>query len=308
MSKRTDIHCPSNFVLEDYDFQWSFSVAFDYDGDPIDEQGLGELMTIAHESDSMVDTHGANVKRLKSVYSGTSTLFLRCDVCGASFKHGSLLSHKSGKLLVVGHECSDSIEGATAGAKKVKGLVLQAAKKSKRSKAKASALAAAKLIIDATPDLAEALKIDHYIIRDIKFRLEKWGNISEKQIALVFKISNEMKKREEEKEEFISVPLSGRQTITGTVVFSRWETNQFSYYGADTMKGLIVVESPEGNWKTWGTIPTSIVDELINHEDGACAAIKGKSVTLTANIKIGDDPKMSFYSRPSKGSLVMEVE
>lgn len=310
MKTRTDAHCPTNFIVADYSFKMAFSVGFDHEGNPIDEDGLNALVSLAYEGNTMADTHNVNVKRLTSMHQNASYVSLRCDVCGATFLHGCLLSHKSGEMIVVGNECAETISGAMQDAKRIKGLILQATKRNKAAKIANAKKAMIAKVLEANPGLAEALNVDHHIISDINWRLRQWGNISEKQIELVMRIAGQVNERKNAREtqeaNMINVPTSvtvGRVKITGKIVATKVVDQTFGYNTTSVIKGLIMVDTPEGQWKTWGTIPDSLLTvdgSWVNHE-----TVRGKTVTFMARVSIADnDPKMSFFSRPSKAEVV----
>ena len=161
-------------------------------------------------------------------------------------------------------------------------------------------------------DLDTALNThDHHIISDIKFRLERWGTISPAQVALVKKIHNQLEERANEN--WLPVPVeNGRQTIVGKVVHHKWNTMCVAYNTfVSQLKALIIIETPEGKWKTWGTIPQSIIDELpdpgLGEWEDVGQLLRGKTIQFDAKLKVSnDDPAMSFFSRPSKGKIVEE--
>lgn len=92
----------------------------------------------------------------------------------------------------------------------------------------------------------------------------------------------------------VSAP-EGKMTVVGTVVSIKAQENIFSYHGGSTMKMLVV--SDEG-WKTFGTVPSSILTDLKVSD----------RVKFTATIKPSvDDAEFSYFSRPSKASIIDNV-
>lgn len=243
-----------------------------------------------------------------------------CDHCGMGIKYVYDIVSADGNRFGVGCECvlktarmSDAgrtiVEDAAVvrDVKRIKrdhDRQLRQERKAKREELRRNeAEAKAEMLIDGTDGLREALEVDHYIIRDIRHRLTYWGKISEKQIALVLKIAAQVRDREAQAEVMIDVPrIAGRQTIVGKVVAAKWDTAYYGYNAASTqLKVLVIVDTPEGQWKTWGTCPESIYE---NTTDSA-QWIKGRMIQFDARVKVApNDPKMSFFSRPSKGSLV----
>ena len=296
MSKRTDIHSPSNFIPEDYRYVMSFCNGQNKGtfGFPINNDLIMELRQTRGRD--FVNIHGGNYD---------------CDVCGKIYNEGECWEHvPTGQLITLGHTCARKYDLCADDAEfeREKAQAILARKRQARMEMLREDIAE---LYSENPGLEDALKVDHYIVRDIAFRLEQYGNLSEKQISLVFKIQKQIEDQKKQEQEFIDVPTAGRQDITGTVVAGRWEDSYYGYTTQSSFKALILVDTPEGQWKTWGTIPTSITDEIVSEENygdfdrGVIEAIKNRKVTLTATVKIApNDSKMSFFSRPSKGKLL----
>lgn len=294
---RTDCHCPKNFQVEDYSFEFCFTTIFDHDGFPVDEDGLGSLLDLADSEDSvMADVAGVNVPRCRKFHETARDLWLRCDVCGARFKNGTCLRHEpTGEYILVGWECSNSIGDARRAAKGIKRATLLAQKRAKKAREVAQRAEAAQKILTDNPELRDALELDHYIIRDIKARLNQWGNISEKQIALVLKIRDQIKSREVEEENWIPAPVDeGRREVTATLLAVKW-TPGFGWNATEIAKGFFKVHTPEGDYKAWGTIPEAAWDHGENQD-----SIKGRKMTFVARFTVAkDDPTMTFFKRPT---------
>ena len=250
-----------------------------------------------------------------------------CDHCGMGIKYVYDIVSADGNKFGVGCECvlktarrSDAdriiVEDAAV-VREVKRIkrnhdreLRQLRKVEKENARREVARSMAQELLDSDPDFADALETDHYICRDIKSRLFQWGKVSDKQIALVHKIAAQVRDKKAQEESFIEVPrIAGRQTIVGKVVAAKWVEASYGYgaYTSD-LKGLVIVDTPEGQWKTWGTIPNSIVDDIVAEdgysdiEGGVKEAIKGRTIQFDARVKVApNDPKMSFFSRPSKG-------
>lgn len=232
-----------------------------------------------------------------------------CDHCGMGIKYVYDIVSADGREFGVGCECVLKTAGVSDSAlvRQVKTIkrdhdrkLRQERKAKKEDVARQVAKAQAEKIIAKISGFAEALETDHHIIRDIKHRLFYWGNISDKQIALVFKIADQIKERKAQT--FIPVPVgAGRQTIMGKIVAARWEGFGPDWMNASALKAMVVVDTPEGQWKTWGTIPESVYEGKSNVLDW----IKGSKVQFTARVKVADnDPTMSFFSRPTNGILL----
>jgi len=76
-------------------------------------------------------------------------------------------------------------------------------------------------ILQGDQELAEALQIKNHIVQNIHDNMFQYGNITEKQVALVHKIAERHRKWEKEREESgiaKSDVIEGKQTITGTIL------------------------------------------------------------------------------------------
>lgn len=215
----------------------------------------------------------------------------KCSVCGAHFNYGDLWLHEpTGELITVGHDCADkyslmadrsAFELEVGNAK-----AARAAEIEKVEKAEAEAA-----FFPQHPGLEEAFACSHNIVQDIKARFAKWGNISDKQVALVLKLAAEAAapKPIVVEEAHTSAP-EGRVTFTGTVVAVK---NVDTEYGWQT-KVTVKVETPEGSWLAWGTCPAAILSQTTN--DGG---VRGKRVEITATLKRGRDAHFALMSRPA---------
>lgn len=99
----------------------------------------------------------------------------------------------------------------------------------------------------------------------------------------------------------VRVP-AGRVTFTGEIVLADLrDANAPTYHGRTAYK--ILVASPDG-WRVWGTAPASIVAAVRHAPGPTTAALRGRTVTLTATVKPSDrDPLFGYFNRPA-GELV----
>lgn len=274
---------------------------------PFEKAGLGSAPFRCTGMHVEVITHG--IMNPVSVPAGT------CDYCGTGIKYVYDIVSSDGVTSGVGCECVLKTSGAasedTSLVRQVKSVKrdldrkLRQERKAKKDAARREANeATADDILENNPELAKALETDHYIIRDIASRLRQWGNISQAQINLVFKIADQVADKKAQEDSMIDVPrIAGRQTITGKVVATKWDTVYYGYNSGTTqLKGLIIVDTPEGQWKTWGTISESICESF---PIDTAENIKGVTIQFDAKVKVApNDSKMSFFSRPSKGTVV----
>jgi hypothetical protein len=94
-------------------------------------------------------------------------------------------------------------------------------------------------------------------------------------------------------ERWIPVPDDGkRREIVGKVLSIRVDEG---YYGASVVKGLLLVDTPDGTFKVWGTIP-----DILSYDVEV-----GDSIKITARLERSqDDQFFGFYKRPTKPELI----
>lgn len=213
----------------------------------------------------------------------------KCGVCGANFRYGDLWSHvPTGDLVHLGHDCASkySLLANRPGFD----AHLEALKRGRAARIEAERRKIVReRFCSSHPGLEEALATEHYISRDLSFKLGRYGSLSDKQIALAFKLAEDAK-TPRPVEKLVPAPVAdGRQTVRGRVVSLKWVESQF---GGST-KMTVKVETPEGNWLAWGTRPATL---------GDCEV--GDLVEFDAALKAGRDAHFAIVSRPTKGSIV----
>jgi len=140
------------------------------------------------------------------------------------------------------------------------------------------------------PGLSEALQADHRILRDMAARLAQYGSLSDRQVAFALKLAAEVSSKPAERR--VPAPVAaGRQTVEGTVVSLKSYDGQFGV----TLKMLVRVDTPDGSWLAWGTVPSGL--------DQAGVA-RGDVVRFDAKLALGDEPHFARFSRPTHGSVV----
>jgi hypothetical protein len=138
-------------------------------------------------------------------------------------------------------------------------------------------------------------------LSDLAWKAHKYGDISDKQVALVEKLLGELAVADaelaiREAEEAAKPPVpaltAGRQVITGTVLSSRWVDSDYGYGTSGTVK--ITVKLDNGQ-RVHGSLPRDLWGQGDDPEE------KGRRITLTATVKPSDDdPGFGFYTRPTK--------
>lgn len=219
-----------------------------------------------------------------------------CAHCGAHFFFGSVFEHPVHGYVATGHTCASERFSFDSNIKLRAELARKrgdAARKNAQIKLKFQ------LWVESRENgLADAFKVDHYIIKDIRRKGEQYGSISERQEELVLKIAREEAEKAAQKEEAneVEVPsvpvIEGRYVIEGKVVSTKW---QESYYG-DTFKMLVEVTTDEGAFRVWGTVPAAL-----------SGVDRGDVVRFTAAVEQSNkDESFGFYKRPSKAEFVSQ--
>lgn len=218
----------------------------------------------------------------------------QCGHCGAHIRYGALMVRDDVReFIFVGEDCLDNrFDSLTKDEfqrlRKAAALNADRVRKSER---------VTKLYAD-YPGLEQALTTNHHIVDDIRFRLLARGEISEKQVALVFKIAQQEAERaqrvaDREAEAAalaasgVRVP-TGRGTVEGTILSVREQEGAYGF------QIKVLVQADEG-WKVWGTLPRSL------WEDARVGARITFKATITAS---DDDPVFGFFSRPTNAALV----
>lgn len=121
-----------------------------------------------------------------------------------------------------------------------------------------------------------------------------------------------------EAERLAAEPVAvGRVTITGEIVSTRVQEGHYGYRPTVIHKCLV---KDDRGFKVWGTMPSSIADDLYNRwyeaikADGAYPGdfgrdywlkdVKGQRVTFTATVTASDDDdRFGFFKRPTKAAI-----
>lgn len=280
--KRTDPHRPGAIIPADYDYFMSFSGASSDNSWPIPPINVDAVIEL---------------KRTRKFANIHSSIF-QCDVCGAHYVHGDVWEHRpSGEFITIGHECAAkySLFADYSDWNKVRGSWIN---KEIRKQKRFQAHVQMRETLRDNPGLGAALKVDNEITQDIRSRFIQYGTLSSKQIELL----RTLKKRADERAQEIMIEApEGRFEVTGTVLSTRVEQ---SPYG-ETCKMLVKVDTAAGSWKTWGTVPKSLWYERHPNGSETFVDLKGRRIKFTATVKRSDrDSSFSFFSRPSKGSLL----
>jgi hypothetical protein len=226
-----------------------------------------------------------------------------CDYCGTGIMNVFWIVSSDGRKFKVGCDCVYKT-GDGGLVKEVKDRQRQHnrelraarnARKAEERKARREALEPElrTAFLAKHPGLAEAFETDHEIIRDIKARFVQWCELSAAQVALVFKLAKEAS---EPKPVEVNVPApvsDKRVTFVGTVVSVKLHEGQYG----ETLKATVKVQTPEGVWLAWGTLPAGCFT--------GNGSAKGCTVEITAKLVAGRDPHFVFMKRPHGQVIAM---
>lgn len=303
-SNRTDAHRIGALCPEDYAFVLAYARPMMQDGWPIPgwnincelertfdqagnltsqrqhrEDGLCCIIGLRHVAKVQWAEHGGTCK---------------CTACGAHFGEGAVYRHRAtGEHVNLGHTCAENfefaMEDATFGAtiEKLRAMGLKARLQRKEAEARDR-------ILDGHPGLREAFsECTHRIVRDIYARFQEYGSkvlLSDKQVALCLKLHREQKDPSlAPQEKHVAAP-EGRVELRGLVVAVK------DYGDVDeppAWKMTLKVETPDGSWLAWGTVPAALVGPR------GAGGLKGKVVALRATLKRGRDAHFALLSRPT---------
>lgn len=275
MGNQSTIHNPTNFVPENYDFQFCYSLELitTYNG-----------VRIAHPS----------AEKARSLVNGTIG---RCRHCGAKITYGAVMLHRpTGEYIVCGETCLENRFSATS----AEFAALRMATKGERRAAKT--FPAMKAWLAKQPeDVQSAFSLNGPFVDAchegiVRQAWREYGQPTERQFSLVMhKIAwaqeqaAKAAQRAIEEQQCPKVPArAGKHTVTGEVLSIKTVESD---YGT-AVKMLLKVLEPNGYWKAWLTCPTAF--------DGQ----SGSTCTLTADFSVSnDDPSFAFGKRPRLAPL-----
>jgi hypothetical protein len=271
---RQDVHRPSVITPEDYDF-----VGFVY---------LGEHT----ETDrTLVEAHMKSTGGTYSQHSHGGN----CHICGAHAIYTALFHHMPSNTYVrTGLDCAEKLGNydSTLFRRQVKKALEQnAGKRKAQALLNERDLGAVWAVFT-----SQANGREEDTIKDIVWKLVRYGSISEKQYEflrrLLHSISNRAvieAQRAAEAEAAAPVPeTEARIAVIGTVLSIRAadDNDQFN-------RTRILIKHRDG-YKLWGTLPAALSGVAV-----------GADVQFSAKVKRSDkDTKFGFFSRPTKAKQV----
>lgn len=220
----------------------------------------------------------------------------QCAVCGARYVMGEVWKHKETMDHIhVGWECALKYRQIVASGADWSAIKDERDRWLKGQRAAAKLAEKTASFLAQNPGLAEALETDHHISRDLKFNLAQWGNLTPGQVALAYRLRDQVavaaqKRAAQQIEAKVAAP-TGRRTIRGVVVsLKQHESERFGL----TLKMTVKVQTAEGVWLAWGTVPGNIAEKVG----------RGDEVQFDGELEQGREPHFAFFRRPTKAEIV----
>lgn len=276
---RTDEHSPSNFDPAEYTYVGSFDAWRDYHLTPAAAEEERRLI-------AFLDHHGFE--------GGNWERKGQCDHCGARFRYVQVWEHLPTNVYVaIGETCGDERFGLDSRASFDRKALQGRAAAAREAAKKAASIAAT---YEANPGLAEAFEVPNDFISDVRSKLERYGSISERQIAAVIRVAASTRarlvERAAEDERKVPAPV-GRVTFFGEVVSRKFFEGDWGCGYKLTVK----VTAPEGIYLVNFNEPSKIRTE------------RGDTVRVTATLTQSDrDPSFAFGKRPSGAAILDRPE
>ena len=241
------IHSAKNFDPANYTYIGHVYIGTNEEADAALNDGWDEDVKAAWEALESSDKHRA----ITQEHRATSWA---CDHCGTEFKYGAVYQHSSGEVIFVGHICSNEAFGYNS---KAEYNYARLQKRIQATKARLKLRAVAQAFLSERPSLKADFEYrgQHPIIADIESKLLQYGSLSEKQIAFVHRLVDQVKNREvEKKRREAEGKLSNhvgtvgeRIEITATIVMIKSYEKAYSFNKWDTQGTITKLVDDNGN-------------------------------------------------------------
>lgn len=148
-----------------------------------------------------------------------------------------------------------------------------------------------------------------YVPQALRTALDEWGGLTEKQLAwarsaFAKNVARAEQRDADELARKSSAPswVAGRQTVSGTIQFTRCEDGQIGYRTTFAIKAIVLLDDGR---KCWTSIPRA----MWPGDGTGGASLKGERITFTATFSPSDDdPTMAFAKRPTLAKASSAVE
>ena len=297
MATRTDTHSPSNLILDDYTPVFFFCAASMDSGFPTPPINIDKLRAL-QSAGQLAQIHGG---------------FFACDICGARYKHGECWRHDpTGEHITLGHTCAEKYGFAAendfvSAYDKLRAIeVDRAIRNGKRAAAFETMVSFLRSMPrpKALTFLRTLRTPNSDFFSSIRAQLREKGELSDRQTEAVFNSAAKMEASRKLREmmdsreigEAIDVPdHDERVRISGQILTVK--TVDGFAYGTFVDKILLRVETPEGHFKLWGTLPSKLM-----------SADRGDVIAFTARMERSEkDSGFGFYKRPTKCEIVEKL-
>jgi hypothetical protein len=288
---RTDPHRPSALIPGDYDYVLSYSLASTFERMPIPAYGVNcPGSADNHAPDGRCCVVGLRRAGVKWAATGTTG---KCSVCGASYIHGDVWRHRpTGEHIHIGYICAERCEmladrsAYELGMNRLRQATLHAMRRNERQERIVQ-------FLDAHPGLEADLNENHPILRDMNAKLDRWGSLSDRQIAFARKLARDVRNPEAH----VDAPEGRGVTFSGVVVSVKLVAG-FGYNAPATTKMVVKVAATGGSWLVYVTAPAAVLDAING------SPLKGATVTVTADLERSPNKRhFAFGKRPRAARL-----
>lgn len=286
---RTDVHAPSRIKPEEYEF-----VAMEF----VKIETLGDAEFLRLERERL----RAHMARTGGTYS-THEHGGNCMVCGSvNAVYTVLFFHAPTNSYVrMGTDCAEKCEIGDPERFRRFRTAVEALRLARAGKLKAKGILA-EAGLEAAWTLYEAPTAagrEEATVRDIVGKLVRYGSVSDKALGYVGALLGRIERRPAieaaraaEREAAAPCP-TGRVTVTGTVISTKWVSNGFRRSRWDPAETLKMLVKSDTGFKVFGTAPSALLG----------AELKGARVTFSAMVEPSkDDPKFGFFKRPTSAA------
>lgn len=312
---RTDLHRPGAIIPGEYEYVFSYQMPTTDGGHPVPSFGLDcevdyriEIVSGQDKGRHEPGKHSSDtccVARLRTVGAtfATNGGSGKCTVCSTWYVYGDVWHHTpSDEYIHIGHNCADKYSLLVNRSKYEMDMRRRDAARAKviitaKNKEERNAFLAQHEGLAADLELADK----HYILSDLAVKFNTYKTLSEKQVALVRKLANEVRNPAPE-EKNVPAP-TGKMSVKGKVVSCKLRESQFGSVWKMTVK----VSGPDGVWLCWGTCPSTFINEAMERQNGMWD-LRGAEVEFTATLQAGRDAHFAIFKRPTKPVLISVLD
>jgi len=240
----------------------------------------------------------------------------KCCVCGTVHRYGEVWTHMPTDLRIcIGHICANKygLYAADAEYAALRGAHIR---KIERIKERRRVRSEMRAHLTLNPGLAQALRGSHHILKDLRAKMIRWGNLSEKQVALALKLEQQVIEDALADGPDKNVPvIDGRTTVTAEIVGIKWVPG-FGYSAVEVCKMVCKVRAEDGTYTLYGTMPEALQSAImelrdVNTTDGEYEDLKAiirrikPTVRFDCRIKVSEnDPSFGIINRPTKAEVL----